>query len=212
MSQILDSEERIAGLLLVASIVPFTIFAILSIRGDFPSLYGLFRPIEDLADRIPLSAWGLICQVASLVLVIAGFGVLAVQLQEAGDGALPLIAFALLLGSAVLTAFEGSFYQSMNPWAAREAVRTGSSPELYQAMHHWFNTSVQIVYMMLGLLAFAGFGWSILRTGLLADWAGWATILWSMSWFILTVIVQTTIPAGVFVWPWILGVILIILG
>lgn len=212
MSQILGSEEKIAGFLLVASIIPFAGLAILAIRGDFPSLYGLFRPIEDLADRLPLNAWGLICQVANLVLVVAGFGMLAVQLQGAGDRALPLIAFALLVGSAILMALEGSFYQSMNPWAAKEAVRTGSSPELYQAMHHWFNTSVQLVYMILGLLAFAGFGWSVLRTGLLPAWAGWMTVLWSLSWLILTVVTQITIPAGVFLWPWILGAILILEG
>jgi hypothetical protein len=116
------------------------------------------------------------------------------------------------MGSLILNAFEASFYQSMNPWAAEEAVRIGSSPQLYQALHHWFNTSVQMVYMMLGLLAYAGFGWSILRTGLLPDWTGWVTILWSVLWFLFTVVIQTTIPAGVFLWPWILGAMLLITG
>ena len=90
MNHIFDSQEHIAGVLLLASIVPFAAFAVLELTGSSPGNYGLFRPIEELADRLPVSSWGLVWQIAYLVMVLAGFCVMAARLIGAGDAALPL--------------------------------------------------------------------------------------------------------------------------
>ena len=205
----LFTEGRVAGLILLASLVPFVLFGVTAVRGESPATYGLFRPIEDLASRLPVSAWGLVWQLTSLILVLAGFGILTSQLQARGEMFLPLLGFGLLLVSVALTSIEGSFYQFMSPWAAQESVRTGSTPEVFQAMFKWMNTSLQIVYMLFGLVAYGAYGWSILRAGYLPPWAGWTTIGWAAGWLIFTAVSQTTLPMSVFLWPWVLGAIIL---
>jgi len=39
-----------------------------------------------------------------------------------------------------------------------------------------------VVFVALIFLGEAGFGASILRTGLLPGWVGWATVLWNLAW------------------------------
>ncbi|MDX1436954.1 MAG: DUF4386 family protein [Anaerolineales bacterium] len=208
--RVLERPEGIAGVLLLSSIGPLILLIILALRGDLPSIYGLFRPIEELAQKLPLSNWGFLAQLALVILVLAGFVVVTVLLQEAGDGTLGLTALVLLIVAVVLIALEGSFYPSINPWAAREAAKTGTVPELYLALHHWMNKSLQMVYMVFALLAYLGYGWSFLRTGLVPPWGAWAAIVWSLGWLAFTLVAQTTLPVAVFAWPWVVGIMLLI--
>jgi hypothetical protein len=208
--QAFGNPEYIAGIILLGSIAPLIALIFLTFRGKLPSVYGLFRPIEELAENLPMSRWGLPLQLAGVILMLAGFAMVTILLEEAGDRALALIAFALLLAAIVLIAFEGSFYLSINPWAAEETAKSGSAPEIFTALHHWMNKSLQMVYMVFALLAFLGYGWSFLRTGTVPAWGGWATISWSLAWLIFTLASQITLPAVVFLWPWVVGVMLIV--
>jgi len=49
----------------------------------------------------------------------------------------------------------------------------------------------QIVFhVVLAFLAQAAFGAALLRTGLVAGWVGWATILWNLAWLVVLAIVS----------------------
>ena len=45
----------------------------------------------------------------------------------------------------------------------------------------WVDTFFRLAYCV-HLVAVAGFGWAILRAGLLPLWVGWAAIGWSILW------------------------------
>lgn len=204
-----DNGIRTGGILLLASLVPFAVFAFLAIRGNSPATYGLFRPVQDLAPRLPVRSWGLIWQLFNPILVLAGFGFIATGLQKDAGRTTALVGLALILVSVALNALEATFYQSMTPWAAQEAARTGAKPEIFTAMFDWMNRSLQIAYMIFGLLGYAAFGWSFLQSATLPSWIGWSTLLWSSFWLLFTVTAQTTLPVGVFLWPWVLGGMLV---
>lgn len=72
---------------------------------------------------------------------------------------------------------------SVKTRASLEAVRTGHIPEEYEPLRIWIGSAFRIAYI-LELLGTLGFGWSILRTRLLAPWVGLSTIGWSAFWLI----------------------------
>jgi hypothetical protein len=47
-----------------------------------------------------------------------------------------------------------------------------------------------VMYVLLAFLAQAAFGVSLLRTGLLPGWVGWATIVWNLAWLVVLPIVS----------------------
>ena len=47
-----------------------------------------------------------------------------------------------------------------------------------------------VVYVILAFLSQAAFGVSMLRTGLVAGWVGWATIIWNLGWLVILPIVS----------------------
>jgi len=42
-----------------------------------------------------------------------------------------------------------------------------------------------VLYVVLALLAQAAFGLSLLQTGLVPGWAGWATLIWNLFWLVV---------------------------
>ncbi len=129
--EIFQNSQRLAGFLLLSSLIPFILIVMLAAKGQLPSIYGLFRPIEQLTDKLPLRGRDLPVQMAFGILLIVGFGILTVHQQELGDKSLPLIAFVLFLAAMVLIAVEGAFYSSVNPWAAQRKPREQELPQPY---------------------------------------------------------------------------------
>jgi hypothetical protein len=130
---------------------------------------------------------------------------LTLLLWDAGERGLSLLAFNLFLFSQIFMIFQGTFHSSVTVWAAKELSQTGSVPELFEPLWRWMYSTVQEVYVNVGLLAFAAFGWAILRSGLLPAWLGWALIGWAIIWLILFLFQQDNLPIILFVPPLVIG-------
>jgi hypothetical protein len=94
-----------------------------------------------------------------------------------------VLAFTAVLIATILGLLHATFHMTVATWAAQEAARTGSLPEVYEPLRIWIGGAFRIAYL-LHLLAMAGFGWAILRTNLLGSWIGQVIIGWSLLWIV----------------------------
>ncbi|MDX1992902.1 MAG: hypothetical protein SF029_10950 [bacterium] len=70
-----------------------------------------------------------------------------------------------------------------------------------------------VLYVVLAFLAQAVFGAALLRTGLVAAWAGWATVIWNVGWLLIMLIVRPNdiyFPVLHHVAPLIIGIALLV--
>lgn len=73
--------------------------------------------------------------------------------------------------------------------------------------------ALTVVFVVLIFLGQAAFGGSILRTGLLPAWAGWATVLWNLAWLIILPIARPQdmyYPWLFYVAPELIGILLLV--
>lgn len=112
----------------------------------------------------------------------------------------------------MLAAIEGTLQASVASWAAEQRAQTGSVPGVAEALRRWANTWLQGVYVPMGLLAVAGFGWSLLATRMVPSWIGWGSIGWGFLWLAQFLRRGATAPAVVFVPPLIIGFALVARG
>jgi hypothetical protein len=101
--------------------------------------------------------------ILAVVTTAVGLTLLWGILRGAGDSLFALLGIVgYLLGAVVVVAAE------ISALGGRESSRS------------------QITfYVVLAFLAQAAFGVSLLRTGVLAGWAGWTTIIWNLGWLIV---------------------------
>lgn len=81
----------------------------------------------------------------------------------------------------------------------------------YLGKHDWMYPQI-VLYVVLGFLAQAAFGASLLQTGLLAGWVGWFTIIWNVGWLLIMLIVRRNdiyFPVLHHVAPLIIGIALL---
>jgi hypothetical protein len=138
------------------------------------------------------------------LLQVVGFGILAAQLQGAGEASVATVSIGLLIVALIVSSIEGTFQGSVTVWAGRQWARTGSVPEMYEALRTWINGSIQPVYIFTYLSAMAGFSLGILRAGILAPWVGWLSLGWSIFWLVGYMMVG--IPAVIIAFPLIYGI------
>ena len=65
-----------------------------------------------------------------------------------------------------------------------------------------------VAFVILAFLGQASFGASILRTGYLPGWVGWATVVWNLAWLIILPIAR---PQDMY-YPWLHDVAPLIIG
>lgn len=101
--------------------------------------------------------------IAAVVVTALGLALLQNMLRDAGDavfGVLGLVGY--LFGAVVVVVAET---------ASLEGNEQGY-PQI-------------VFYVVIAFLAQAAFGVALLRTGLVAGWAGWATIIWNLGWLVI---------------------------
>lgn len=153
--QSLLAERQSAASLLIFCFVVFTVGGIL--------YTGRAIWKWPVSETIGYLRWERGFVMAAVVVTVLGLMLLEDLLRNAGDmvfARLGLVTY--LLGAPVVLVAETTF------------LYTGQ-----------FVYSQIVVYVVLAFLAQAAFGVSLLRTGLLAPWAGWATILWNLGWLIV---------------------------
>ena len=104
---------------------------------------------------------------------------LAAILLDAGDQIISTLASVLFLIGIVSAIGYWALHLPMTILAAEEAARTAVIPEYYER-HQLAAESLMEIYIALGLLATAGFGWALLQTGFLPSWVGWITLGWGL--------------------------------
>lgn len=146
------SARTVAATLLIAAALVFTV-------GGF--LYA-GRAIWQwpAAKTVRYLRWERGSVVAAIIVNLLGFVLLETLLNEAGDAifARPAMA-AYLLASGVAVVAESHFLST----------------------REWHYTQI-VVYVVLAFLAQAAIGYSLVQTGLVAAWVGWATIVWNLAW------------------------------
>jgi hypothetical protein len=70
----------------------------------------------------------------------------------------------------------------------------GIAAEAYEIKWASFYALI-VVYVVLAFLGQAAFGASLLRTGLLPGWIGWATMVWNLAW---PAVLLVTTPADIY--------------
>lgn len=106
--------------------------------------------------------------IAAVLTTVFGLALLEDMLRAAGEPLLSRLGMvAYLLGAAVVVVAETA----------------------YLGKRDWIYPQI-VLYVVLAFLAQAAFGASLLQTGLVAGWAGWATLLWNLGWLLVMLIVR----------------------
>jgi len=121
-------------------------------------------------SRIVLVGW---------IVAATAYVMLTAILREAGDPITSTLASVLfLLGIPSAVGFW-ALHVPVTLLAAEEAARTAIVSDYYER-HQLAGESLLEIYLVLGLLATARFGWALLQTGLLPSWVGWVTLGWGL--------------------------------
>jgi hypothetical protein len=179
------SEHTIAASLLVLSFMVFGVSGVL-----YTGRAILKWQIEEASSHL---IWerGLII-VATLAAVL-GLALLEDMLRAAGDSFLALLGMVAYLFGAVLVVVAETAYLHNGEW----------------------NYTQIATYVVLAFLAQAAIGAALLQTGLVASWAGWATILWNLGWLLVMLIVRPRdiyYPVLHLVAPLVIGIALVAAG
>lgn len=208
MNAVFWTDKRVAGILLVAGLLIGLLAIIIMIaRGALPgfgAVGGALELMAPYADTFRLLNG--MYAVAWIALLLA-FALLARLLARAGDEQLALLVFTLALVTGVTGVLHGAFHVGLTTWAAEEAGRTGSIPEIYHPLRAWADGAFRLGYAG-SFIATALIGWGLLRTGLLAPWVGWAAIAWSVLWLV-GALASVGAPAIPFIMPAVVSVALL---
>lgn len=149
------SERQVAAILLISGGIIFAVGGIL-----FTGRTIWKWPIGQTPEFL---RWERGFVIAALLVNVLGLVLLENLLRAAGDSLIARLAMVTyLIGAMVIVVAETS-YLSNREWVYSQIV----------------------LYVVLALLAQAAFGVALLQTGLVARWAGWATIIWNLVWLVV---------------------------
>jgi hypothetical protein len=150
----LFSEQVVAGSLLSLS---FVIFAVGGILYTGRAIWKW--PAGETPGYL---RWERGFVMAAVLAMVLGLVLLERMLEAAGDTILaPLAMVTFLIGAVIVI--------------VAETLQLSGQESVYSPI---------VVYVVLAFLAQAVFGVSLLRTGLLPGWVGWATVIWNLAWLV----------------------------
>jgi hypothetical protein len=205
------SATRVAGVLLVSSaLIPIGGGLVLALATGYrPVIGGSQQDLERIASQVTTHRWALSFWVVGYFAALLGFGILTSQLQESGGRTIASLALAGYVITFIFVALEATFHMSVTIWAALETIRDSAVPNFYEPFRQWLSVYGQYIYSIIGLLAIAGYGWALLRTGLIPDWVGWLSIGWSGLWIVAFLALRTTLPGTLLIMPLVIGIALL---
>lgn len=128
--------------------------------------------------------------IVAVLATVLGLALLEDMLQAAGGSVLARLGMLAYLVGAVVVVVAETAYLGKRDWIYPQIV----------------------LYVVLAFLGQAAFGAALLRTGLVAAWAGWATVIWNMGWLFVMLIVRPNdiyFPVLHHVAPLIIGIALL---
>jgi hypothetical protein len=211
MSDVLGSERTLAGALFVLIIVVIPALALVGGFGLPTNVWNmpLDQKLRTIADHPggwrAINAWFLV----ALVLSSLGFASVATQLRGSGLSNLADLALVLYVIGAVLWIVELTSRMSAMVLAAEETANSGAVPVWAGPLASW-GFGLFIVYAALSNVAVLGFGAALLRTDLVAAWAGCAAVAMSILVLALLVITRDNLPALNLIAPIVIGIALLL--
>ena len=204
------TAKRAAGSLLLASLLILLLALIILVAsGTLPAFSARLQgSLEQMAPYAATSRLTNLLYAIGWIVHLLGFALLAQLLLRPGEEQLAILSFITILVAAILGFLHATFHMSVGTWAAQEAARTGTVPEVYETLRGWIGSSFQIAYVM-HLVALAGFGWGILRARLVAPWVGWVAIGWNIIWLV-GYLAGAGAPGILFIMPAVIGVALLV--
>ena len=201
------NPERVAGLLLLSAfLVPILMLVVFALHGNladvFSQIGGAGR--NGFVRNVSLSGW-----ISASLLSLAGFNLITILLQREGEKLLSSVALTAMLLTTALLVLEATIHLAFGAWAGDEFLRTGSEPALYSVFFEWSSVILQRIYVSIGYIGLALFGWSILQTAWLPGWAGWMSIAWGGSMLGFLLLSGTTLPATLLIPGAVIGMILL---
>ena len=209
------NDQQVAGVLLILAFISFGIGASLPLfgeKGNF-SIYNL--PVRAyllaVANNVVVWRWANFFMGAAGVVLLAGLTILTTIFEKTGERILSRLGLAGLLLAIILWVAFSAFRATVTIAAAQETITTGTMPPYYEPLAQW-GSALFFVYALVGYLALAAYGGSLLHLGLLPAWVGWGTILFSIATMALLLITGDTLPAFHYLPPLLIGILLLIRG
>ena len=123
---------------------------------------------------------------AATITAVLGLVVLDRLLEAAGDRIFSPVGLAILSIGTVLVLVAETFSLSRQEWTYAPVV----------------------AFVVLAFVGQAAFGASLLRTGFVPGWMGWATIIWNLGWLVILPIAR---PQEMY-YPWLHYVAPLLIG
>jgi len=177
------SERLITAILLIASLIIFTV------GGMLYTGRAIWK--WPVGQTIVFLRWERGFVILATLVNLCGMVLLENMLRAAGESIIARLALTTYLVGVVVVIVAELSYLHTRDWVYPQIV----------------------FYVVLAFLAQAAFGAALLRTGLVAGWAGWATILWNLVWLVVLSIAaphNMYFPALHHVAPLIIGIALLV--
>ncbi|MGE5333302.1 MAG: hypothetical protein ACM3N4_01255 [Nitrososphaerota archaeon] len=193
---------RLTGGLLILAFILFAIGASLPFMSGNANtaIYELTAPgnLSAVAADPTLWRWVNIILGVAVVVLLAGLTLLT-MLLEAKERVFSRLGLVGMLVAAVLWLIFSAFRGVVSVRVAKEMTgagtsTTGAAPAYYAPLAQWM-FALFFIYAVLGFLALAAYGVSLLQARLLPVWVGWATLLFSIAMLIVLLIQGDNLPA-----------------
>ena len=209
------NDYRLTAIPLILAFISFAIGATLPIVGEKGNMRIFTLPVREqllaVADNAAVWRWANIFMGAAAVLLLVGLTMLTTILEGAGERVLSRIGLVGVLLAVVLWVVFSAHRAVITVRAAQETTGTGTVPAYYEPLAQW-GFALFYVYAVVGFLALAAYGGSLLQVGLLPAWAGWGTIIFSIAMLVLLLITGNTLPAFHYFPPLLIGILLLMRG
>jgi hypothetical protein len=210
--------ERLTGAVLIASFISFAIGGTLPILGEKGTMRIFNLPVSKHLRAVATNAlvwrWANVWMGAAAVILLAGLSMLTTLLDAANERVLSRLGLVGWLVATVLWVIFSAFRGIFTVAAAEEmnaAGATGGVPAYYQPIAQW-GSALFSVSAVIGFLALAAYGASLLQVELVPAWAAWATILFSLALLAQLLVMGDTLPAFHYLPPVLIGVVLMLRG
>jgi hypothetical protein len=212
------NEYRLIGILLILAFVSFAIGATLPIMGEKGNAAIFNLPVQEHLRAIARNSaawrWANIFMGAAAIILLAGLTMLTTLLEGANERVLSRLGLAGFLFGALLWVVFSAFRATVTIRAAQEvasADTTGTVPPYYEPLAQW-GGALFYVYAVVGFLALAAYGGSLLQVELLPGWVGWATLIFSIAILVQFLVMGDTLPAFHYFPPLLIGILLMLRG
>ena len=201
--------------MLIFAFVSFAIGGTLPVVGEKGNGRIFTLPVREhllaVAGNPIVWRWANIFMGAASVLLLAGLSMLTTILEGANERIFSRLALVGILLAVVLWVIFSAFRAVVTIDAAQEITATGAAPAYYEPLAKW-GYALFYIYAVVGFLALAVLGVSLLQVGILPVWAGWATLIFSIVILVQLLIMGDTLPAFHYFPALMIGILLMIRG